>query len=89
MDDLALQVGEVDNVVVDDADGTDPGGGQIEQQRRAEAAGTDHQDLRAEKARLAFAADFLQQDVTGITLNLFFAEVHGISQSPSKSTVEI
>ena len=39
---LALQVGEVDGVVVDDTEGADAGRGEIERRRRAESAGADH-----------------------------------------------
>ena len=43
MNDLALQVGQIDGVVVDDAERADAGGGQVQQQRRAEPARTHHQ----------------------------------------------
>ena len=33
VDDLALQVGLVDHVELDDAEGADPGGGQVQQRR--------------------------------------------------------
>ena len=39
--DLALQVREADRVVVDDAEGADAGGGEVEERRAAEAAGAD------------------------------------------------
>ena len=39
--DLALQVGLVDHVEVQDADAADPGRGEVEQGRRPEAAGAD------------------------------------------------
>ena len=41
--DLALQVGELDHVVVDDAEAADAGGGEVVEDRRAEPAGADHQ----------------------------------------------
>ena len=74
VDDLALQVREVDHVVVDDADGADPGGGQIHRYRRAEAAGADHQHPRAEQPRLSGAADLAEQDVAGVAMNLVVGE---------------
>jgi len=43
MDDLPLQVGLVDDVEVDDADGAHPGRGQVEQGGCAEPAGADHE----------------------------------------------
>ena len=45
VDDLALEVADVDDVEVDDADGADARSGEIEHRRRAEATGTDEQRL--------------------------------------------
>jgi hypothetical protein len=41
--DLALQVAQVDGVEIDEPDAADPGGREIERERRAQAAGTHHQ----------------------------------------------
>ena len=57
VDDLALQVGEVDDVVVDDAERADAGGGEVERGRRAEAAGAEQQHLGVEQLLLALGAD--------------------------------
>ena len=46
MNDLALQVGEIHDIVIDDAERADSGRRQVEQQRRAEAAGADHEHAR-------------------------------------------
>ena len=46
VDHLALQIGQRHRVVVDDAERADAGGREIEQHRRAEAAGADHQHAR-------------------------------------------
>ena len=43
VDDLALQVGLVDHVELDDPDGAHPGGGQVQQRRRPQPAGADDQ----------------------------------------------
>ncbi len=40
---LALQVAEIDDVEIDQADAADAGGGQVQPQRRAEPAGADEQ----------------------------------------------
>ena len=45
VDHLALQVGGVDDVVVDEAERADPGRGQVERGRGAEPAGADQQHL--------------------------------------------
>ncbi len=41
VDDLALQVGEVDHVEIHQANAANAGSGEIEAQRRTEAAGSD------------------------------------------------
>jgi hypothetical protein len=46
VNDLALEVGFVDDVEVDKADGADAGRGEIEGERGAEAAGADAEDFR-------------------------------------------
>ena len=50
--DLALQVREIDDVVVDETDRADSGGCQIESRRRAEPARADQQHLGVEQLRL-------------------------------------
>ena len=47
VDDLPLEVGDIDHVEVDDADAADAGRGQVEAERRAEAAGADQQHADA------------------------------------------
>ena len=68
--DLALEVGEVDDVVVDDAERADPGGGQVERGGRAEAAGAEQQHLRVEQLHLALEADLRDQQVARVALAL-------------------
>ena len=70
VDDLALEVADVDDVEVDDADRPDAGGGEVERRRRAEAAGADEQRLRAEQPRLAGGADLGDQQVAAVALLL-------------------
>jgi len=66
VDDLALEIGEIDLVVVDQRDAADPGRGEIEQHRRTEPAGTDHQRMARADARLAVDAELFEQDVARI-----------------------
>ena len=68
--DLALQVVERYPVVVDDADGADARRRQIEHERRAEAAGADDEHARALELLLSLAADFLQDEVALVALDL-------------------
>src|SRR5205085_11183744 len=46
VEDLALEVGLVHHVHVDDAEGSDPGRGQVEGRRRPQATGAEQEDLR-------------------------------------------
>ena len=64
--DLALQVGGVDDVVVDDPDGADPGGRQVEQCGRPQAAGSDDEHARGAQPALAVAAEIGQEQVAGV-----------------------
>ena len=76
MGDLALQVGQRDDVVVHDPDGADAGGCEIQRDRAAEPAGADHQDLGAKQPLLPDPAHLLQHDVPGVALDLLVGEVH-------------
>ena len=76
MDDLALQVGQRHRIVVDHAERADAGRREIEQHRRAQPAGPDHQHPRALERRLAGAADLAQHEMAGIALDLVGIE-HG------------
>ena len=72
--DLALQVGEIDDVVVDDADRADAGGGQVERGRRAEAAGTEQEHLGVEQLQLALEPDLRDEHVARVALALLGRE---------------
>ena len=71
MDDLPLQVGQVDGVVVADGKGADAAGGEVESGRAAQSAGADHQGVAGQQFFLAGDVDVRQQDVAGITDQLF------------------
>ena len=68
--DLALQVGLVDHVHVDDAERADAGRGQVERGRRAEAAGAEQQHLDVEQLQLALLAHLGQQQVALVAVAL-------------------
>ena len=74
VDDLALEVGDVDHVVVDDAELADAGGRQVERGRRAEPAGAEQQHLRVEQLELALDADLRQQHVARVAAALLGRE---------------
>ena len=75
VDDLALQVAGVDGVEVDQAERADAGGGEIECERRAQAAGADAQDLGGLQLLLAFHADFGQDQVARVARDLFVGKL--------------
>ena len=57
VDNLALQVGQRDDVVIDRTERADTGGRQIHQDRGAKAAGADHQHGRLLQCGLPRAAE--------------------------------
>src|SRR6185437_15524132 len=59
---------------VDDTDLTDARGGKIENQRRAEPAGADHQHTRGLQSLLALAADLLQHQLPLVAGNFLRGE---------------
>ena len=63
---LALQIGQVDRVVVNQRDVADTGRGQIQGRRRAEASGADDQRVGIEKGLLALYAQLVKQDMARI-----------------------
>jgi hypothetical protein len=70
MNNLALQVGEIDGIVVADRQRADAGRSQIQRGGRAQPAGADDQSARARKFFLAFDAEFRQQDVPAVAQEL-------------------
>ena len=70
VDHLALEVGQVDLVVVDDAERPDARGGQVQRGRRAQPAGAQQQHLGVEQLLLALGPDLGQQQVAPVALAL-------------------
>src|SRR5690606_13571026 len=71
VDDLALQVVERNDIVVDDAYGSDAGRCQVEDDRRAEPSGANDQDTRVFELLLPLSAHFSQHKVALVALDLF------------------
>ena len=84
MNDLALQVREVDDVKVDEANRADARGCEIHRRRRTEAARTDDEDLAVKDFFLSLAADLLQEDMARITLNLLICQRTHLAPPPMK-----
>ena len=68
---LALQVGQVHRIVVDDGDAPDTAGGQVQRCGCAQAACTQDQHVGGQDALLTFDADVIEQDVARIAQQLF------------------
>ena len=60
---LALEVGQVDRVVVDDPERADPGGGQIQRRRRSQPTGAEQQHLGVEQLLLTLDPDLGEQQM--------------------------
>ncbi len=75
VDDLPLQVGEVHDVEVDDADRSHAGRGQIERERRAQAARADGEHARRLELALALHADLGQEEVARVPQHLGVREL--------------
>ena len=74
VDDLALEVGEIHDVEIHDADFADAGGGEIHGDGRAEAAGADAQDAGGANFLLARQPDFGQNQVARIAADLVIVQ---------------
>src|SRR5262245_41883097 len=72
---LALQIAEVDDVVIDEADGADACGGKIHGGGRAESAGADAQDLPCLEAALPVDADFRHDQMPAVAFDLVVREL--------------
>src|SRR6056297_3015720 len=69
--DLALKIGERNDIIVNDTDRTHTGGGEIKDHRRTNTAGTDKQDARSLELLLPLTANLSQHEVAPITLDFF------------------
>jgi hypothetical protein len=71
VNDLTLEIGQRDDVVIDRAEHADAGRGEIHQRGCAEAARADHQHGCFLQGGLAGAADFAQHDVASVSFEFF------------------
>jgi hypothetical protein len=76
VNDLALQVGEVDTIVVDDVEGAHTGGGEIHEGGRAQPTGADDQHARGEELGLALLAHLIEDQMARVALELAVGESH-------------
>src|SRR5207237_3470097 len=67
---LPLEVRDVYDVAVHEAEGAHAGRGEVERRRRAEPARADQQDFAAQKPALSLVADLRQEEVAAVALDL-------------------
>ncbi len=77
VDHLTLQIRKRHHIVVDHSKGSDAGRGQIEQRRRAQAAGTHHQHASAAERGLSRSAHLAQHDMAGVAFKFFGTQLGG------------
>jgi len=77
VDNLALQVGIVHDVEVNDAERADTCRAEVERQRRPQASGADAQHLRSFDFELALHADLGHDQVARVAQNLVVVESYG------------
>ena len=70
VNDLPLQVAEIDDVEVDDAERAHAGRGEIERRRRSETTSADAKHTRRLETPLSVLPDFRQQQVAAVALAL-------------------
>ena len=74
VDDLAVQVGQFDLLVIKDRDMADACRGKVEDDRRSEPACADNEDTRREKPFLPVLADRWHDDLTGVAFKILVAQ---------------
>jgi hypothetical protein len=75
---LPLEVGEVDDVEVDEADVPDAGRGEIQPKRRAEPPGADEQHAGGLELALPAERHVGDDEVTAVPKNLFRGEIREV-----------
>ena len=86
VEDLALQVGQVDIVVIDDREVPHAGGSQVGHRGRAKTARADDQHAAGEQALLAFDPDLVEQNMARIAQQLVV--IHGSSANKNGPPVQ-
>src|SRR5579862_7344893 len=74
VNDLALQVGVIDDIEIDEAEGADAGGAEIQGKRRAEATGADAEYSRGFELLLALHANLGHDQMPGVAQDFILAE---------------
>jgi hypothetical protein len=83
MQDLPLEIRDIDNVEVHDADRAHAGSSEIQCCRRAEASGAYQEDPGSLELPLAFHSNFREQEVAAVALELVpgqLRQIHGLDR---------
>ena len=79
VNDLPLQVAEIDHVEIDEADAADAGRGEVEAERRAEAAGADEQHAAMALSRFCpSSADLRHDEVPAVAGDFLLRQIHAL-----------
>src|SRR6185369_17211376 len=73
---LAVKIGHVHHIAIDEADCADTGCGQIECRRRTKTSRAYEEDLGLGNLLLSLATDLRQKNMSAITVNLVFSKFH-------------
>src|SRR5574337_35767 len=79
MKNLALQVAQVNNISVDDAEATDTGSGQVQRRRGAQTTRPDEQCRTVQQLPLPLPAHLRKDDMATVTADLLFVKRSGSS----------
>jgi hypothetical protein len=86
MNDLALEVRQVNSVIVTDGESSHPARSKIHGGRGAEAPRADYQYMRPDQRFLALYSYLWQQDVTAVTQQLIVIHLENDSPSSGNAT---
>src|SRR5215471_6465982 len=75
MQNLTLQVGFVDHVVIDETQRSDAGRSQVDTGRRSQTSGADKQYLAFQQFQLTLFSDLRNSQVTAVACHLVFADL--------------
>ena len=75
VDDLALQIGLLDSIELDDAQGADTGRSQIQQRRGTQSAGADHQHPGILEPQLRLGAEVRDDQVPAVAGDLIAGQL--------------
>ncbi len=85
-EDLPMQIALVHHVEIHDPQRADSGGGEVEPQRRAQAAGADHQHLGRLELLLPHGAHLGQDQVAAVLADLAGGQLRQLAQIPHART---